>query len=207
MQSFFKRYNKVGKFTAYKLPLKSLPVGTHKFDYKLEVKFFSDMESPDVRDANVDAHIDVVYRDGAYDMTFKFTGEVVLLCDRCLDDLHFPIDTTYHIVVKYGEEYRDDSDDFLEIPESDNYLNVAYMMYDTVSLAIPIKHVHPMGKCNRAMSALLRKHRTTLPGDEDSVLEEQLIDEMDSMPDGNESVDQQQTTDPRWDKLKDLTEN
>lgn len=193
----------MGKFTAYKLPLKSLPAGTHEYEYKLGGQFFKDMESPDVRDASVDVHLTVVHRDGVYDMNFKFTGEVVLLCDRCLDDLHFPIETDYHIIVKYGDAYRDDSDVYLEISESDNDLNVAYMMYDTVSLAIPIKHVHPLGKCNRAMSALLRKHRTTVPGDEDAALENDLIDEIDSMPDDATDA----PTDPRWDKLKDLTEN
>lgn len=205
MQSFFNNYNQVGKFTAYKIPLKSMAAGTYEYDYKLGGQFFKDMESPDVRDADVDAHLTVVHRDGVYDLSFKFVGEVVLLCDRCLDDLHFPIDTTYHIIVKYGDAYRDDSDDLLEIPESDSELNVAYMMYDTVSLAIPIKHVHPQGKCNRAMSALLRKHRTTMPGDEDAALEEELMDEMDSMPDGDEPVET--PVDPRWNKLKDLTEN
>lgn len=205
MHSFFNSSYQVGKFTAYKLPLKSLPAGSHEYDYKLGGQFFKDMESPDVREADIHVHLVVVHRDGVYDLTFKFVGEVVLLCDRCLDDLHFPIDTDYHIMVKYGDAYRDDSDDFLEIPESDNDLNVAYMMYDTVSLAIPIKHVHPMGKCNRAMSALLRKHRTSVPGDEDASLENELIDEMDSM--GDDVADTPQTTDPRWDKLKTLTDN
>ena len=191
----------MGKFTAYKLPLKSMPVGTHTFEYTLGGQFFKDMESADVRDADVHVHLDVVHHDGVYDMTFKFTGEVLLLCDRCLDDLHFPIDTDYHIIVKYGDDYRDDSDEFLEIPESDNYLNVAYMMYDTVALAIPIKHVHPLGKCNRAMSAILRQHRTGNASDEDANLDNDLIDEMDSMDDNS------QPTDPRWDALKNISDN
>ena len=57
------------------------------------------------------------------------------------------------------------------------------------------------------MSALLRKHRTTVAGDEDADLENQLIDEMDSMPDTTADEAPARTTDPRWDKLKDLTEN
>lgn len=181
-----------------------MPAGTHDFEYHLGKQFFVDMESADIRDANVDVKLVVVHKGDTYDLSFHFTGEVTLLCDRCLDDLIFPIDTTYHIMVKYGEDYRDDSDDLLEIPESDTYLNVAYMMYDTVSLAIPIKHVHPQGKCNRAMSALLRKHRSTAAG-EDADLENELIDEMDSMDDAG--MDSGVSTDPRWDKLKDIKEN
>lgn len=76
----------MGKFTAYKLPLKSLPVGSYDYEYKLGGQFFKDMESADVRGADVDVRLVVVHRDGVYDMTFKFTGEVVLLCDRCLDE-------------------------------------------------------------------------------------------------------------------------
>ncbi|MDE7467087.1 MAG: DUF177 domain-containing protein [Muribaculaceae bacterium] len=180
----------MGKFSAYKLPLKSLGVGTHEFDYKLDKQFFANMEYADVRDADIDVHLVVDYHNDIYHLEFTLTGTVTLLCDRCLDDLVLPIDTTYTINVEYGDDYNDDSDDLLIIPDSDNYLNVAYMLYDTVVLVIPIKHVHPLGKCNRAMSALLKKHRGQ---GEDAELEEELME-------GIEDA----TPDPRWDALKGL---
>lgn len=192
----------MGKFSAYKLPLKSLGVGTHEFEYHLDKQFFANMESSDVHDADLAVHLTVKYNGDFYDLDFHVSGEVVLICDRCLDDLHYPIDTTYHIIVKYGEDYNDDSDEVLEIPESDNTLNVAYMLYDTVELAIPIKHVHPLGKCNRQMSALLKKHRATA-GDEDAELENELIDEIDTLPDSGDEA----PTDPRWDALRKLSDN
>ena len=120
----------MGKFTAYKLPLKSLAKGSHEFDYALGKQFFADMENTDIRNADVKVRLTVVYNGDVYDLSFVFTGEITVLCDRCLDDLVLPIDTTYHIMVKYGEDFNDDSDELLEIPDSDNYLNVAYMMYD-----------------------------------------------------------------------------
>ncbi len=192
----------MGKFSAYKLPLKSLGTGTHEFEYHLDKQFFANMESSDVHDADLAVHLTVKYNGDFYDLDFHVSGEVVLICDRCLDDLHYPIDTTYHIIVKYGEDYNDDSDEVLEIPESDNTLNVAYMLYDTVELAIPIKHVHPLGKCNRQMSALLKKHRATA-GDEDAELENELIDEIDTLPDSSDDA----PTDPRWDALRKLSDN
>lgn len=184
----------MGKFSQFKLPLRTLAEGTHTFEYHLDKQFFENMESADVRDADVNVVLNVTYRRDVYALAFELKGTVIVACDRCLDDLPIEIDTTYNINVKYGEDYRDDSDDLMEIPESDAYLNVAYMIYDTVSLAIPIKHVHPLGKCNRAMSSLLKKHRAHVPGDQDTELEDELIDEMDSMgadadqegPDGEE---------------------
>lgn len=201
---FFQLTIPMGKFSQFKLPLKSLPKGTHDFEYHLDKQFFTNMESPDVRDADVNVGLVVTFKNDVYDLAFTIKGDVVVPCDRCLDDLTLDIDTTYSIKVKYGDDYREDSDDLMEIPESDNYLNVAYMIYDTVSLAIPIKHVHPLGKCNRAMSSLLKKHRAGgMPSDPDAELEDELIDEMDNMPD-SETPDRETPTDPRWDKLKEL---
>lgn len=195
----------MGKFSEFKLPLKSLSEGTHEFHYDLTKEFFKNMESTDIRDAAVSVDLSVMYRNGVYDLTFACDGTVAVPCDRCLDDLELPIETAYHVVVKYGDSYKEDSDEFIEIPESDNYLNVAYMIYDTVSLAIPIKHVHPLGKCNRAMSSLLKKHRSHAAGDQDTELEDELIEEMESGQIAEDNgQDNQVKTDPRWDALKNL---
>lgn len=192
----------MGKFSAFKLPLKSLPVGSHDFDYHLDKEFFQNMENSDIRDGNIDVQTTVVNKGQYYDLTFNIKGELTLLCDRCLDEMQLPVETQYHIIVKYGPDFNDDSDDLLEIPESDNFLNVAYMIYDTIVLEIPIKHVHPLGKCNRAMSSLLRKHRAPGSLDDDAELQEELLDD-----DLLEESDSTASTDPRWDALKNLTDD
>lgn len=185
----------MGKFTEFKLPLKSMSLGVQDFEYHLDKQFFANMESADIHDADLNVKLTVNHKSELYDMTFDISGEIVLLCDRCLDDLRFPVAVTYHIVVKYGEDYCDDSDELLIIPESDNYLNVAYLIYDTVSLAIPIKHVHPKGECNKTMSAMLKKHRAVAVDDEDVDIDDEMIDEI------------EKETDPRWNELKKLTDN
>ena len=191
----------MGKFTEFKLPLKSMTLGVHEFEYHLDKQFFKNMESSDIHEADLNVKLSVNHKNDVYDMTFVISGEIVLLCDRCLDDLQFPIESDYHIVVKYGEDYCDDSDELLIIPESDNYLNVAYMIYDTVSLAIPIKHVHPQGQCNKAMSAMLKKHRAIVANDE-AEIDDDLIDEIES----SDSV-ADEAIDPRWSELKKLRDN
>lgn len=188
----------MGKFSAYNLPLKTLTEGTHEFDYRLDKQFFVNMENSDVRDADLAVHLTVTHRNALYSLRFHITGPLTLLCDRCLDDLVIDIDTTYDINVEYGDDYNDESDDLLIIPESDSNLNVSYMLYDTVVLAIPIKHVHPLGKCNRQMSALLKKHRA---GGEDDELAESMMESIDDM---DESP--REATDPRWDALKGLSD-
>ena len=190
----------MGKFSDFKLQLKGMPAGEHTFTYHLGQEFFDNMENTDIHGADLNVELRVKCAAESYDLAFAITGEVVLLCDRCLDELPFPIDAHYHVRVEYGEGYDDAGDDLLIIPYSDAYLNVAYLIYDTVVLAIPIKHVHPMGKCNRQMTEMLRKHRAK-GSDEDSELEDTLIDEMEA---GCDTDADDAPTDPRWDALRGL---
>ncbi len=164
----------MGKFTDYKLMLKTLPIGQHAFSYHLDKQFFMNMENADVRDANIDVALSVKHSNDVYALQFHLTGSIIVACDRCLDDLELPIDATYDLIVKYGDDYDDSSDTILILPESDNYLNVAYMIHDTAVLAIPSRHVHPAGKCNRAMSALNKKY--VVSTDEDDLMNEDDFD-------------------------------
>ena len=163
-----------------------MPIGTHTFEYRLGKEFFAEMESSDILDADLDVNLTVVHKSDVYDMTFDITGEITLECDRCLDEMQQPVDVEYHIVVKYGEEYCDDSDDVIEIPENENYFNVASLIYDTVSLEIPIMHVHPEGECNQEMDAMLNQLEVGAGDDEEGDVQE---------------------IDPRWAKLTELSEN
>lgn len=189
----------MGKFTAYKIALKGISEGKHEYKFHLGKDFFQNMENGDIHDADLQATLTVDCIHDEYKLDLHVEGEVTLLCDRCLDYLQWPINQDYSLIVKYGEDYNDDSDDVLVIPYSDNDLNVAYTIYDTVVLGIPIKHVHPLGKCNRQMSALLKRHQVSGHGDEDSELEQTLIDEIDNM-----DAEAEKVADPRWDALKGL---
>lgn len=162
----------MGKFSQYKVQLASLRDGKHEQDFVIDTEFFKNMENTDVITADVAVHLDLVKKNDVYDCTFHCKGMLQIPCDRCLEPLPHEVDTTYHIIVKYGDSYDDASDELLIIPQSDAYLNVAYMLYDTVLLTIPMRHVHPLGKCNRAMAAALHKHHSPAGDDIDEALDE-----------------------------------
>lgn len=148
----------MGKYAAYKINLGSLAEGRYEKDLEIDTTFFRNMEDEGVIDADIKVHLDLDYHNGIYDCNFTLKGMMHIPCDRCLDPMEHPIDTSYHIAVKYGPEYDDSSDDVLVIPDTDIFLNVAYMLHDTIVLTIPMRHVHPAGKCNRAMSEVLSRH-------------------------------------------------
>ncbi len=191
----------MGKFSQYKIALKTLPEGLTDFAFHLDKEFFVNMENEEIHGADVDVKLTVDRRDDIFALTFTFSGTLTLLCTRCLDALIFPLEAEYHVTVELGDEYRDESDDHLVIPATDAALNVAFMMYDTIVLAIPMKHVHPLGKCNRQMSALLNKHRGRHGSGEDAELEDELMEGID------DDVASDGPADSRWDALRSLGSN
>lgn len=169
----------MGKFTAFKVQLAQLPDGHFEQDFVCDTEFFKNMEHPGIHSADVNVHLDLEKRHDVYDCTFHCKGVVQVPCDRCLDPLDIEIDTDYHIMVKYGESYNDESDDLLVIPYSNPYLNVAYMLYDTIVLCIPLRHVHPFGKCNRAMAAALNKHKAHGAEDAEEEIDIEDLEDLD----------------------------
>lgn len=164
------------------MELASLPDGKHEQDFVCDTEFFKNMEHTGINKSDVKVHLDLEKKNGAYDCTFHCEGTVTVPCDRCLDPIELEVNTDYHIIVKYGETYDDESDELLIIPQSNTYLNVAYMLYDTILLSIPMRHVHPLGKCNRAMAAALNKHRSSADSEDGEDFIEEDFEESQESP-------------------------
>lgn len=158
----------MGKFTAYKVNLAGKSDGHYEQDFEIGKEFFENMENNDILTADIRVHLDMDKRNDAYYCVFRCKGMLQIPCDRCLDPMDHEVDTEYRVTVKYGDSYDDGADNLLVIPYSNQYLNVAYMLYDTILLTIPIRHVHPQGKCNRAMLEALRKHRGASQDDDEA---------------------------------------
>lgn len=179
----------MGTLAEYKLPLRPLVIGTHKFSFHLTKDFFEQMESTDVRDGDILAEVTVEYTGEVYEIDMHCTGEVTIACDRCLEDMQESIDADYHIAAKYGDRYNDEDEAMIEMPRSDSDLDISHMLYDTVMLDIPIRHMHAEGQCDSAMSDILERHR--------------VIDMQDSSEQDPESDNKYDApVDPRWDALK-----
>ena len=171
----------------YSLPLRSLAIGSHTFDFDLSKEFFEKMESADVRDGDVRASVTVAYDGDIYEIDMHCVGAVTIPCDRCLEDMQESIDATYHIAARYGEKYDDEDDVMIELPRSESHLDIARMLYDTVMLDIPIQHAHKDGGCDDVMSDILDRHRVVEGGTEQ---------------DGGADTSAEAPEDPRWAALK-----
>ena len=86
-------------------------------------------------------------------------------------------------IVKLGIENSED-DDTITVEENEGILDLSWIIYESIALSVPIKHVHAPGKCNTAMTEKLDELSATRSGDGDD----------------NTAVD------PRWSKLTELKE-
>ena len=191
----------MGKFDLYKVELKNLSPGVHEYEYFLENKFFVDIDGDEVQKGKVKVNLTVKRTSMVFDMNFQLEGIVYVPCDRCLDDMELPVSTQNKLVVKFGKEYAEESEEIVIIPEEEGEINLAWFIYEFIALAIRMKHIHAPGKCNKAMSSKLKKHTARRADDEDEFDEEAADDIV--VDDDAADI----PSDPRWDALKGLVEN
>ena len=168
---------------------------TAEYEYQLGNDFFLALDAPEVQKGQVNVSLKVRKTSGIYQLDFYTEGKVVVICDRCLDEMEQPIETEDRLKVKLGAEFSEE-DDMVIVPEEDGYINVAWFIYEFIALSIPMKHVHAPGKCNKDMVSKLSKH-LRVSGDE----------EEDDFEGSDESEEQPQPIDPRWNELKKILDN
>ena len=190
----------MGKFDAYRIDFRNIAQAeVRSYEYLLDNKFFIDIDGPEVQKGKVNVTLKVTHKTASFELLFHITGNVYVSCDRCLDDMEMPVETDSRLIVKLGKEYAEESDEVLIISEDDGTLNLAWFLYEFVALAIPMKHVHPPGKCNRTMTSKLKKHSAKRSDDEE--MDDFIGDDERTQTDDEPEMAE---PDPRWDALKEL---
>ena len=194
----------MAKYSQFKIDLKNLPDGINAYSYDLDKRFFDAIDHEDIRKGDVKVELTVRRTVGAYEFLFHLNGAIQIPCDRCLDEMNQEIDTSNRLIVKLGEEYSEESDEIVTVPEDEGGINIAWYLYEFIALDIPIKHVHEPGKCNKVMTTKYRKHQAVDTSDDDDDGNDDAPDDDLNDNDVELSDDSSQESDPRWDELKKL---
>ena len=166
-----------------RLDLKALKDDSFEDSWALGDDYFEALEDADIQSGNVSAVVSLHKAENYFDMEIKVEGFVVVTCDRCLDDMEQSIKSDNRFIVKLGIENSED-DDTITVEENEGILDLSWVIYESIALSVPIKHVHAPGKCNTAMTEKLDELSATRSGDEA----------------GKDAID------PRWSKLSELKE-
>lgn len=172
-----------------------------KYEFVLDNLYFAHIDGPEVQKGKVNVVLTVKRTARAFELHFQTEGVVSVSCDRCLDDMDISIASSDKLLVKFGQEYAEEGDNLIVIPESEGGINVAWFMYEFIALALPMKHVHAPGKCNKAVTSKLSKHLKTDGDDRGSDDDAFDVEDDIAIEETGESID------PRWNELKKILDN
>ncbi|MEE4001691.1 DUF177 domain-containing protein [Tenacibaculum sp. FZY0031] len=168
----------------FNIPFVGLKEGSHLFEYQIDKTFFEAFQFDEFNNSNIKADITFVKKSTLLELAFNINGTVNVPCDITNELFDLPINGTLNLVVKFGPEFNDEHDEILILPHEAYQVNVSQYIYELIVLSVPSKRVHPNVIDGTMQSDALRK------------LEELRINE--------EKPVEEESTDPRWDKLKDL---
>jgi uncharacterized metal-binding protein YceD (DUF177 family) len=174
----------------FKIDLKALTEDVTPLDYQLDDQFFSALDGAEIQSGSLHVSGSIRKTVGFFELQLSISGTVQIPCDRCLDMMAQPIETTLCLMAKLGDvagtpvQRHDDvvADDIVIVDETEGLLDISWSVYESIVLAVPIQHVHQPGDCNDAMMRVLSEHSTARSSDADA----------------------KQDIDPRWNALKKL---
>jgi uncharacterized protein len=158
-----------------------LSLGKHEYEFEIKDKFFESLEYSEIKKGNVHLDMTLEKHSVMLILNFSFKGEVTVMCDRCADDFEIPVEGENRLIVKFGPEPGEESEDIIVIGEGEHEIDISQYIYEYITLALPLQRIH---------------------GDDEngvSLCDPEVLKKLEEI-----SVKHEQGTDPRWDALKGL---
>jgi uncharacterized metal-binding protein YceD (DUF177 family) len=169
----------------FNIPFIGLKQGKHLFDYEIDNTFFEAFGFNEFNSSSLKIDLTFQKKNTFFELDLNVSGYVNIDCDISLEPYNQKTEGNISLIVKFGPEYNDDNDEILIIPHEQYELNVSQFIYELVILSIPSKKIHPQVEDGTMDSETLKK------------LKELEIKQ-------HKSSDNEDSVDPRWDKLKNL---
>ena len=141
------------------IPFKGLDTGNHRFEFKIENEFFENYKFFETEKGHVDVILDLEKEPALMVLHFSIQGEILLACDRCLAEFEFPFKGDFNLIVKFGYEFVEESEEVIVIPALESRIDVSQYIFEFINLLLPIKRVHPeIDQCDQTVIEKLDKY-------------------------------------------------
>ncbi len=157
----------MGNLERFKIDLKGLKSEETSFDFGLDDDYFQAIGATEVKGGSLSTTLVVRKTAGVFELTFHTEGMATVTCDVCLDDMSQEVATDNKVVARFGDEFMENGDDII-VPAEEGIIDVSWLIYEFIVLAIPTKHVHEEGECNPAMLEKLEQLSSTQATDDDA---------------------------------------
>ena len=144
----------------FMIPFVGLEEGVHDYSYDIDEKFFESFDYSEIEQGKVHADVNMEKKDRMLIFDFIIKGYVIVPCDRCLDDLEFPVEKTTRLIVKFGHEFMEETEEIFVIPETESHIDISGFIYEYIMLALPLKRAHPEDEesCNQLIIEKIEQH-------------------------------------------------
>ncbi len=175
----------MNRMKGFEISFTGLKLGEHRFDFEIDAAFFEAFDYHEFEKAELKAEMQMLKRETQMALQLKVSGRVWVPCDITNEMFWLPLSADAELMVKFGEDFDDSEEDLLILPHGEHRFNVAQYFYEMAVLAKPLKVVHPDVEAGKKG--------------------QDVLDRLEALsPEEPEIKDDDEDTDPRWDKLKDL---
>lgn len=134
------------------IPYKGLKAGEHEFEFHLDKDFLELLGDEELIDADVDVTVTMTKAASMLTFEIELEGTAVVECDRCLDELEYPVEAEDTLYVKFSEEEYEFDGEVMWLSPAESEIDLADYIYETLLLALPYQRVHErVEDCNPDM--------------------------------------------------------
>ena len=120
-----------------------LKSGTYSYDFTLDNSFFSDYKNEKILGGKVLFNVRLEKKERLMMFFFTWSGSVLTTCDRCLQEMQWPVEGEESLCVKFSDDETSDDENVVFLPEKECKIDLAQWMYEYVAVQMPIQCIHP----------------------------------------------------------------
>lgn len=162
----------------------------YQYDFESGDAFFEALEQQLIAKGQFMTHLTLDKSETMIRLDFHIRGTIEQTCDRSLDLYDEPVDVRQMLLLKFSDHNEELTDEIELIERNTPTINVARYIFDFISLALPMKKLHPRFRAEEQ--------------DDDDDTDGKMIYRSDPEPDDDA---EQPKVDPRWDALRRLNNN
>lgn len=150
------------------------------YNFSVSNPFFEEFEESTLKEGDIEVVVNVERASSnTFPTVIESKGTVKTLCDRCLNEIDYPVESRLDFVIKLSEQAKDDEDEIVYVAAQEAVFHAKQHIYDSIYLSLPIRKV-----CETAINK--------------TNCDEKVIEKLEGKNNDETGID------PRWNKLKDL---
>ena len=167
-------------FRSFEISIFNLSNKVHKYRFPINETLFSLFEQSIAERAEGTCEVTLTRSETMMTLHFNINAKVELICDISVKPFWHEIKVEKDIMVKFGEEDEELSEDVIVIHRDTQFFNVAEYIYQFLLLSVPMKRIHP------------------------DIKDEERPDIVYSSGEPEQEETEEEKIDPRWAALKNL---